>query len=240
MFADRVLVLAPHTDDGEFGCGGTIARLIEEGSEVHYAALSIAEDSVPTGLPRDILAGEVVKATRELALDDRHLVVERFPVRRFPEFRQQILELLVDLSRRIAPDLVFLPSSTDTHQDHQVVAQEGFRAFKKTTILGYEVPWNNLTFSTNAFFFLESRHMDAKLRALRCYVSQLGREYVDEQFIRSLARTRGVQIGAEYAECFEVSRLVFRTGGRPRQSDRPGPAHTRNGSLGVRKEEPEP
>ncbi|MBN2464465.1 PIG-L family deacetylase [candidate division WOR-3 bacterium] len=210
MLADRVLVLAPHTDDGEFGCGGTIARLIEEGSEVHYAALSIAEDSVPAGLPRDVLAEEVVKATRELALDERHLVVERFPVRRFPEFRQQILELLVELNRRIEPHLVFLPSSTDTHQDHQVVAQEGFRAFKKTTILGYEVPWNNLTFSTNAFFFLESRHMDAKLRALRCYVSQLGREYVDEQFIRSLARTRGVQIGAEYAESFEVSRLVIR------------------------------
>jgi LmbE family N-acetylglucosaminyl deacetylase len=212
VFADRALVLAPHTDDGEFGCGGTIARLIEEGTEVYYAALSIAEDSVPSGLPRDILATEVAKATQELGIDAGHLQVERFPVRRFPEFRQQILELLVELSRRIGPDLVFLPSSTDTHQDHQVVAQEGFRAFKKTTILGYEVPWNNLTFSTNAFFFLGTRHLEAKLRSLRCYVSQLGREYVDEQFIRSLARTRGVQIGAEYAESFEAIRLVMRPG----------------------------
>jgi N-acetylglucosamine malate deacetylase 1 len=209
--ATQALVIAPHTDDGEFGCGGTIARLIEEGTEVHYVALSIAEDSVPSGLPRDILATEVAKATHELGIDAKHLRVERFPVRRFPEFRQGILELLVDLNRRISPDLVFIPSSTDTHQDHQVVSQEGFRAFKRTTILGYEVPWNNLTFSTNAFFFLESRHLEAKLRSLRCYVSQLGREYVDEQFIRSLARTRGVQIGAEYAESFEVIRLVLRT-----------------------------
>jgi LmbE family N-acetylglucosaminyl deacetylase len=211
VFAHRVLVLAPHTDDGEFGCGGTIARLIEEGTEVHYVALSIAEDSVPSGLPRDILATEVAKATQELGIGAKHLQVERFPVRRFPEFRQRILELLVDLNKRISPDMVFTPSSTDTHQDHQVVSQEGFRAFKRTTILGYEVPWNNLTFSTNAFFFLEPRHLEAKLRSLRCYVSQLGREYVDEQFIRSLARTRGVQIGAEYAESFEVIRLVLRT-----------------------------
>jgi LmbE family N-acetylglucosaminyl deacetylase len=211
VFAHRVLVLAPHTDDGEFGCGGTIARLIEEGTEVHYVALSIAEDSVPSGLPRDILATEVAKATQELGIGAKHLQVERFPVRRFPEFRQRILELLVDLNKRISPDMVFTPSSTDTHQDHQVVSQEGFRAFKRTTILGYEVPWNNLTFSTNAFFFLEPRHLEAKLRSLRCYVSQLGREYVDEQFIRSLARTRGVQIGAEYAESFEVIRLVMRT-----------------------------
>jgi LmbE family N-acetylglucosaminyl deacetylase len=208
--AAQVLVIAPHTDDGEFGCGGTIARLIEEGTEVHYAALSIAEESVPSGMPRDILASEVARATKELGIDSKHLQVERFPVRRFPEFRQQILELLVELNRRIEPDLVLLPSSTDTHQDHQVVAQEGFRAFKKTTILGYEVPWNNLTFSTNAFFFLGPRHLEAKLRSLRCYVSQLGREYVDEQFIRSLARTRGVQIGAEYAESFEVCRFVVR------------------------------
>ena len=211
MFARQVLVLAPHTDDGEFGCGGTIARLIEEGTEVHYAALSIAEDSVPDGMPRDILATEVAKATQELGIGAKHLQVERFPVRRFPEFRQRILELLVDLNKRISPDLVFIPSSTDTHQDHQVVSLEGFRAFKRTTILGYEIPWNNLTFSTNSFLFLESRHLEAKLRSLRCYVSQLGREYVDEQFIRSLARTRGVQIGAEYAESFEVIRLVLRT-----------------------------
>lgn len=207
----RPLVIAPHTDDGEFGCGGTMARLIEEGADLRYAALSIAEDSVPAGLPREMLAGEVAKATRELGLDERNLIVERFPVRRFPEFRQQILELLVDLNRRVEPDLVLLPCSTDTHQDHQVVSQEGFRAFKKTTLLGYEIPWNNLTFSTNAFVFLDARHVEAKLRAIRCYVSQLGREYVDEQFIRSLARTRGVQIGAEYAESFEVARFVLRT-----------------------------
>jgi LmbE family N-acetylglucosaminyl deacetylase len=223
--ATQALVIAPHTDDGEFGCGGTMARLIEEGTEVHYAALSIAEDSVPNGMPRDILATEVAKATQELGIDAKHLQVERFPVRRFPEFRQRILELLVDLNKRISPDLVFIPSSTDTHQDHQVVSQEGFRAFKRTTILGYEIPWNNLTFSTNAFFFLEPRHLEAKLRSLRCYVSQLGREYVDEQFIRSLARTRGVQIGAEYAESFEVIRLVLRTG-RSAESIRPtAPQH---------------
>src|SRR5512136_1213235 len=92
--ATTALVIAPHTDDGEFGCGGTIARLIEEGSDVHYAALSIAEDSVPAGLPRDVLADEVAKATQELGLEKRNLVVERIAVRRFPEVRQQILELL--------------------------------------------------------------------------------------------------------------------------------------------------
>jgi len=120
------------------------------------------------------------------------------------------LQVLFDLNRDLHPDLVFLPSTSDTHQDHQVIANEGFRAFKRTSILGYEIPWNNLTFSTNAFFFLEPRHIAAKIQAVRCYISQLGRDYVDEDFIRAWAQTRGVQIGAKYAESFEVIRWVVR------------------------------
>ena len=51
----NVLILAPHTDDGELGCGGTIAKLIEEGSEVYYAAFSVCETSVPEGYTINIL-----------------------------------------------------------------------------------------------------------------------------------------------------------------------------------------
>ena len=46
-----VLVLAPHTDDGEFGCGGTIARLVDAGAEVRYVAFSSASRSLPAGFP---------------------------------------------------------------------------------------------------------------------------------------------------------------------------------------------
>ena len=59
---DTVLILAPHTDDGEFGCGGTIARLIEEGSIVIYAAFSPCRASVPAGQPEDILEQEMMKS----------------------------------------------------------------------------------------------------------------------------------------------------------------------------------
>ena len=64
-----VLVLGPHTDDGEFGCGGTIARLIEEGKEVFYATFSCAEESVPEGLPKDILLKEVKAASKILGIE---------------------------------------------------------------------------------------------------------------------------------------------------------------------------
>src|SRR5581483_8623498 len=64
----RALVLAPHTDDGEFGCGGTMARLVDAGCEVRYIAFSIATRSLPEGFPPDTLAREVREATTELGI----------------------------------------------------------------------------------------------------------------------------------------------------------------------------
>ncbi|WP_082582886.1 PIG-L deacetylase family protein [Frateuria sp. Soil773] len=202
------LVLAPHTDDGEFGCGGTIAKLAEAGTRVIYVAFSAAEQSVPAHLPRDVLRKEVKEATRRLDIAPDDCLVLKHEVRRFPEFRQAILDDMICLNRDYRPDLVFLPSLNDTHQDHYVIAQEGFRAFKRTSMLGYEVPWNNLDFKTTCFSILKESHIAKKMAAVACYDSQRGRAYSNPEFLRSLAVMRGVQIGAEYAEAFEVVRWV--------------------------------
>ena len=204
----NILVMAPHTDDGEFGCGGTIAKLLENGDRVVYVAFSAAEQSVPKGFPNDILRHEVKAATKKLGISSEDCIALHFNVRRFPEERQQILDEMIRLNREYKPDIVFLPSPHDTHQDHAVIAQEGFRAFKKTTMLGYEAPWNNLTFTTNCFYSLEERHLSTKIEALKCYESQMGRSYATEEFIRSLAIMRGTQIGQRYAEAFEAIRVV--------------------------------
>ena len=135
--ASTILILAPHTDDGEFGCGGTIARYVTQGARPIYVAFSAAEQSVLPHLPRDILRTEVRKATAQLGVADEDCLVLDFEVRRFPELRQQILDKMLELNQRYQPDMVFLPSANDTHQDHQTIAQEGFRAFKRTTMLGY-------------------------------------------------------------------------------------------------------
>ncbi|HET6493785.1 MAG TPA: PIG-L family deacetylase, partial [Thermoleophilia bacterium] len=74
----NVLVLAPHTDDGEFGCGGTMARLIENGVRVTYAAFSTAAKSVPDGFPKDVLKHEVRAATRVLGIPETDLKVYDF------------------------------------------------------------------------------------------------------------------------------------------------------------------
>ena len=202
----RVLVLAAHTDDGEFGCGGTIARLLDEGVEVRYVAFSTATKSLPEAFPPDALAREVEEATAALGITN--LAVHDFDVRTFPERRQDILELLIAEWEEWHPDAVFQPSLHDVHQDHQVVAAEGLRAFKRTTILGYEIPWNNFDFSYQAYFALTQAQVERKIAALAKYASQQHRRYSDPEYIRNLARTNGINVNRDYAEVFQVHRVV--------------------------------
>lgn len=206
---NKIFVLAPHTDDGEFGCGGAMAKFIEEGKEIWYIAFSICEESVPEGFPEDILETEVKKATRKLDLNQANLIIKKYPVRRFPEFRQDILENLVQLEREHKPDLVFLPSSFDVHQDHRVIFEEGRRAFKKSSILGYEFMWNNFKFDSSTFIVLEERHIQKKIDSINEYRSQEKRFYAKDKMIRGLANFRGLQISREYAETFETIRWII-------------------------------
>jgi LmbE family N-acetylglucosaminyl deacetylase len=208
MFDPKViLVLAPHTDDGELGCGGSIARFLGEGKEVHYVAFSSCVQSVPPGLPPDILGNECKEATKILGIKEEFMRLLDFPVRTFPAYRQEILEEMVELNKQINPDLVLAPCSTDRHQDHATVCAEAARAFNKTSLLGYELPWNQTQVTFNCFTKITAEQLALKVNALMAYHSQSKRAYMQESFIRSLATVRGVQAGCDYAEAFEVCRI---------------------------------
>jgi N-acetylglucosamine malate deacetylase 1 len=203
----RTLVLTAHTDD-EFGCSGLISRLLEENTEVHLACFSWCEESVPEGYARDVLKSEFKAAMEILAIAPERVRLYDQRVRHFPAHRQDILETLVVLRREIEPDLVLIPSSSDIHQDHGVIAQEGVRAFKHATVLGYELPMNTISFRHACFVPLEERHMEIKIRHAAAYESQQQRPYMNPDFIRGLGLVRGVQINRSAAEAFEVIRMV--------------------------------
>jgi N-acetylglucosamine malate deacetylase 1 len=205
----NVLILAPHTDDGELGAGGTITKLIEGHANVYYVAFSTAEQSLSEDFPKDILRIEVKEATKKLGIPESNLMIFNYEVRKLSYVRQEILEELVRIRNQISIDLILMPCLNDIHQDHTTVALESLRAFKTKTILGYELIWNNLSFNTTSFVCLEERHIHSKIAALRAYKSQRHRDYMRKEFVFSLARTRGVQIGSQYAEAFEVIRLVM-------------------------------
>ncbi len=205
----KILVLAPHTDDGELGCGATIVRFINEGASVYYAAFSTADESVPAEFPKNQLTIEVQAATQILGIPLKNLFVYNHQVRKLNFVRQKILEQLIALKNELNPDIVFLPSSRDFHQDHQTITQEGIRAFKFCTILGYELIWNNLSFSTDCFINIGEEELMKKIEALSAYQTQASKAYMSPDFIKSLATIRGTQIGVKYAETFEVIRWIL-------------------------------
>jgi LmbE family N-acetylglucosaminyl deacetylase len=204
----RILVLAPHTDDGELGCGATIAKLASLGKDVFYAAFCLCSKSLPSASPDNTLEIECKTATSLLGIPGSHLILFNYEVRELPQSRQKILEELLKLNKDVHPEMVLLPAVSDIHQDHQVIHQEAMRAFKNTTFAGYELPWNNYSFHTNFFVRISDDELDKKIASLKAYDSQSQKNYMKEDFIRSLATVRGIQANSKYAEAFEVYRWI--------------------------------
>ena len=199
----KVLVLAPHPDDGELGCGGSIAKFIEQGIEVFYAVFSPCNKSLPKGYKENDIYKEMENALSVLGIPKSNIIKFNFPVREFPKYRQEILDELIILRKNINPDLVFTPNCDDVHQDHQTISQESIRCFKHINILGYELPWNNLQMQTNFFINLDQKHIDSKVNALKEYKSQEFRSYFQSNFIAGLAQTRAIRVNKKYAEAFQ-------------------------------------
>jgi len=202
----RALILGPHPDDAEFSSGGTIAKLIENGIEIHYAVFSMCEKSIPAGYGPGAIKKELLMAAEFMGIQKDFLHLYDYEVRVFPQYRQEILEDIYKLNKQIAPDLVFLPSSSDIHQDHHVIYEEGIRVFKKSRLLSYEMPWNNFAFLSNMYVVLEQHHVDKKIETLKHYKSQGFRPYSNEDYLVSLLKIKGLQVDQQYAESFQILR----------------------------------
>jgi LmbE family N-acetylglucosaminyl deacetylase len=199
----KILILSPHPDDGEMGAGGTIAKMAEEGNEIYYVIFSYHG--------QDFDKDEKEKAAEMIGIKKDKLIVLDYSVRIFHAYRQEILEDMIKLRKDISPDMVFIPASTDSHQDHQIINQEAKRAFRNYTLLGYEENWNNFAFSYKCFVPLTEGQVKKKLRAAETYASQkkLNKIYVDPDLIRCRLRDRGTYIRTKYAETFEIIRWVI-------------------------------
>lgn len=207
----RILILSAHTDDAEFGAGGSIVKFNEQGHELYSVVFSIAEHSLPPDMPRDTLKREYIEVMDALGQSEENYLINTYRVRRLHEHRQDILEQLVQIKRDYDPDLVVGTSLHDYHQDHNVLANEMVRAFKNSaSIICYELPWNHVEFNTQLFIKLEEGHMDKKIELISKYKSQLRleRKYFEEGMIRGWARMRGSQVDANYAEAYEVIRWI--------------------------------
>jgi LmbE family N-acetylglucosaminyl deacetylase len=204
----RILVISPHADDAELGVGASISRYTREGHEVYILLLATSE-KFPEDFPIKDRLGEFKNSMKILGVNK--YFIEDYPVRELYKYRQRILDKIIKIRHEISPDAVFIPSLKDIHQDHQIAAMEGYRAFnRKSTILSYEIPWNSRDFNPNYFISINDEDLKKKIDALMQYKSQilLNRPYINEAYLRSQAIFRGVQSGNNMAEAFE---LLFRS-----------------------------
>jgi len=208
----RVLALSAHTDDAEFGCGGTLHVAQIYRAKVKAIAFCNAWQNLPQGFGFDsrTLVDECYAAFSELGISDV-AVIDAFTVRRFTEKRQEILDMMVELKNKFAPDVVFVPCARDIHQDHRVIHDEAMRAFRHSSVFGYEVPGNTTEFAPTMFVRLSDDVLDTKVSALEKYESQSKRrpDIIINDLVRAQAITHGSFVRTRFAEAFEVYRLII-------------------------------
>jgi LmbE family N-acetylglucosaminyl deacetylase len=197
-----ILAIAPHIDDVELGAGATIYNLGKH-NNVFYVGLSM-----PPLVDTKSFMEEFKDSAKCLGLKPENIILRNYDPRNLFDSRSEILQLLFDLNKKYKPDLVFIPNSYDMHQSHEVVHAEGRRAFKHTTMLGYELPWNYTEFSMDVFITLDKEALQAKVDAVNAFRTQKSRTFFSNNIVEDLARVRGKQIEKEYAECFELIRWI--------------------------------
>ena len=204
----RVLVLAPHTDDGEFGCGGTMARLVEAGVEVHYHAFSIATRSLPEGFPPDTLAREVREATGELGIPEAQLTRARLRCAHLPRapagHPRAARRALGGAEARcglpaLAPRRA--PGSPDDRAGGAARVQADDRARVRDPLEQLRLRLRRLRRARAA----ASREEGGGARQVRVAAAPALREL---EYVWNLARVHGINVNREYAECFQVYRIV--------------------------------
>jgi LmbE family N-acetylglucosaminyl deacetylase len=223
--AERVLVLAPHPDDEAIGCGGAICLHRRRGDPVRVAFLTSGEQGLPD------LPAEDARWVRETEAEAAGAVlgVERLDFLRLPDLG--LADNLEEGAARLAPllaaapDLVYLPHPGEPHPDHEAVlpmvrlALAGLPAGAPLPELrGYEV-WGPMT----RFGWVEliGAVMGQKLRAVRCYRSQL-RQFRYDRAVAGLNRYRGaLGAGARYAEAFVYLGPAPPTGPEPTGQEGP-------------------
>ena len=203
----RILLLSPHTDDVEYGLGGTLKRLLNTNPEVKWIVFSNAVQSLLKPDP-NILIREQKQTLEFLGLKEKNLEIHDFPVRKLNYHRQEILDILIREKNSYDPDLVFCPCTVDHHQDHQVINAEARRAFKHVTLLGYNLTWNQFEEKKDLICELTKEDLEFKMKLLSIYKSQKHRKYMDPDLIETVSRFYALRTSFKYAESFEIISMV--------------------------------
>ena len=203
FYGKRVLFLGAHPDDIELGCGALIHHIAPI-SDLLCVTLS---DNQKNPLLKN-LVNETHRSMTILGVPKDRVVFGPFTTRVFPHERQEILEYLLQLRSDFKPDIIFVHSRQDVHQDHLTIAEEALRAYRGITVLGFDVVRSSHGFFPHFLVEVDEQDVDAKIRALSQYETYRDKYYFDCELTRSILVRHGALAELQFAEGFDILRIV--------------------------------
>jgi LmbE family N-acetylglucosaminyl deacetylase len=203
FYGRKVCFIGAHPDDIEIGAGALIAH-ISPRTEVFCLTLS---DNQKNPDLQNVMS-ECRRSMKVLGVADDHAIIGTFETRRFPEQRQEILEYLIQFNQTQKPDIVFTHTRADIHQDHAAVTEEVLRAFRGTSVFGFDVIRSSYGFFPNFLVEVCQEDVDLKLKALAEYATYQNKYYFDPEATKAILLRNGIIAQRTFAEGFETLRII--------------------------------
>ncbi len=201
--ANKVCFIGAHPDDIELGCGAFIANLNEK---AEILCVTLSDNQKNPQLTH--LVEEHYRSMSILGVPREMIRLGTFVTRRFPELRQEILEYLYQLNHEYQPDLVITHTRADIHQDHQQTTEEVLRAFRGTTVLGFDALRSSYGFFPHFLVEVTEQDVERMIRALAEYSTYNDKYYFNESVLRSTLIRHGALAERPFAEGFDILRIV--------------------------------
>jgi LmbE family N-acetylglucosaminyl deacetylase len=203
FFGKNVLFLGAHPDDIELGCGALLHHIIKQ-TDVLCVTLSDNQKNPDLQNVKE----EHYQSMAVLGVPNEKIVLGPFTTRVFPDSRQDILEYFLKLRREFKPDLIFVHSKQDVHQDHLTMTDEALRAFRGITVLGFDVVRSSYGFFPHFLVEVSEEDVQKKIEALSCYETYRDRYYFNSELTRSIMVRHGALAERPFAEGFDILRIV--------------------------------
>lgn len=205
-----VVALGAHGDDIEIGCGATLLRLLAEHNAVELVWVVLTGDE---GRAHEARTSAEAFSSGAKSVE---VVVGGLRDGYLPYSGTAAKELVHSVAERTRPHIVFTHHRSDLHQDHRLVSELTWNAFRDHLILEYEVPkFDGDLGSPNLFVPVDSETARHKVALLhQHFPSQATKPWFHEEIFLGLMRLRGMESRSTgpYAEAFYCRKLVLGLG----------------------------